>query len=173
MSTETRIYVACLAAYNAGYLHGEWIEVTDTDSINEQVQAMLKASPIPNAEEWAIHDYEGFGSYRVCEYSGFEKLCELAEFIQEAGEELAGELVSHFGGDIKEAREAFTENYQGEFNDLGDYAESFSEDCGDLASVPERYRNYIDFDAIGRDMDLNGDIFTIEDGGKIHVFWSR
>jgi hypothetical protein len=37
MSTETRIYVACLAAYNAGYLHGEWIDVTDTDSINEQV----------------------------------------------------------------------------------------------------------------------------------------
>jgi Antirestriction protein (ArdA) len=50
MSTETRIYVACLAAYNAGYLHGEWIDVTDTDSINEQVQAMLKASPIPNDE---------------------------------------------------------------------------------------------------------------------------
>jgi len=24
-----RIYVACLAAYNNGHLHGEWVEVTD------------------------------------------------------------------------------------------------------------------------------------------------
>jgi hypothetical protein len=38
----------------------------------------------------------------------------VAEFIQEAGEELAGELVTHFGGMLLEAREAFTENYQGE-----------------------------------------------------------
>jgi hypothetical protein len=26
---EPRIYVACLAAYNSGWLHGAWIEVGD------------------------------------------------------------------------------------------------------------------------------------------------
>jgi len=41
-----RIYVACLAAYNNGHLHGEWINVTDEASIWEAVQAMLFASPI-------------------------------------------------------------------------------------------------------------------------------
>ena len=52
-----RIYVACLAAYNNGHLHGEWIKVTDEASIWEAVQAMLFASPIEeDAEEWAIHD---------------------------------------------------------------------------------------------------------------------
>ena len=50
-----RIYVACLAAYNSGCLHGRWIEATTPDEIWEQVRAMLADSPEPDAEEWAIH----------------------------------------------------------------------------------------------------------------------
>ncbi|RAN38199.1 antirestriction protein ArdA, partial [Hyphomonas sp. GM-8P] len=50
-----RIYVACLAAYNNGCLHGRWIEATTPDDIMGQVRAMLAASPLPGAEEWAIH----------------------------------------------------------------------------------------------------------------------
>ena len=41
-----RIYVACLAAYNNGHLHGCWIEVTDEAAIWQAVQDMLAASPI-------------------------------------------------------------------------------------------------------------------------------
>jgi antirestriction protein len=126
-NNEIKDYVDCLAAYNAGHLHGEWIEVTDTE----------------------------------------EYLCEIADFIREAGEELAGELLILFHGNVEEAREAFSDRYHGEFNDLGDYAKRFTEDCGD---VPARYRNYIDFDAIGNGMKLAGEIAVIEAGGKIHVF---
>ena len=51
-----RIYVACLASYNNGILHGRWIDVTDEDAIWSEVQAMLKASPLDEiCEEWAIH----------------------------------------------------------------------------------------------------------------------
>ena len=47
-SEASRIYVACLAAYNNGILHGKWIPAsTDTDEIWAEVSAMLKASPIP------------------------------------------------------------------------------------------------------------------------------
>ena len=47
-----RIYVACLASYNAGILHGEWIEATaDADELKARVQAMLDRSPEPYAEE--------------------------------------------------------------------------------------------------------------------------
>ena len=46
------IYVACLAAYNNGKLHGAWIDATqELDTILEAVQAMLAASPEPDAEE--------------------------------------------------------------------------------------------------------------------------
>ncbi|MEP0315093.1 MAG: antirestriction protein ArdA, partial [Hyphomonas sp.] len=50
-----RIYVACLAAYNNGCLHGRWIAVTTPDEIMSEVRAMLADSPLPDAEEWAIH----------------------------------------------------------------------------------------------------------------------
>src|SRR5690606_8241996 len=46
-----RIYVADLAAYNAGTLHGVWIDVdgtTDVDEIQEQIAEMLRDSPNPN-----------------------------------------------------------------------------------------------------------------------------
>lgn len=50
------IYVACLAAYNNGKLHGAWIDATQApETIREAIQAMLKASPEPDAEEWAVH----------------------------------------------------------------------------------------------------------------------
>ena len=42
-----RIYVACLAAYNNGRLHGRWIDATDPHKVWEQVNAMLAASPEP------------------------------------------------------------------------------------------------------------------------------
>ncbi|MEH6808999.1 MAG: antirestriction protein ArdA, partial [Hyphomonas oceanitis] len=50
-----RIYVACLAAYNGGRLHGRWIDATEHEAVWKEVRAMLAASPEPDAEEWAIH----------------------------------------------------------------------------------------------------------------------
>ena len=54
-TAEVRIYVACLAAYNNGILHGRWIDAEqDAWEIYDEVQDMLKASPIGEAEEWAM-----------------------------------------------------------------------------------------------------------------------
>ena len=75
---QPRIYVACLAAYNNGILHGAWIEATEAWSMWEATRDMLAKSPIPDAEEWAIHDHEGFASIRINEYDSFERVAELA-----------------------------------------------------------------------------------------------
>ncbi|KDA00731.1 antirestriction protein ArdA, partial [Hyphomonas oceanitis] len=48
-----RIYVACLAAYNNGRLHGAWIDAITPDAIRAGVREMLATSPEPDAEEWA------------------------------------------------------------------------------------------------------------------------
>ena len=41
-----RIYVACLAAYNNGYLHGEWIDANqDTDDLHAEIKKILASSP--------------------------------------------------------------------------------------------------------------------------------
>ncbi len=46
MSEEISIYVADLAAYNNGIMHGVWIDATqDIDNIHEQINDMLASSP--------------------------------------------------------------------------------------------------------------------------------
>jgi len=42
------------------------------------------------------------------------------------------------------------------------------------AQIPENLAYYIDYERMGRDMDLSGDIYTIEAAcDEVHVFWSH
>jgi len=157
-----RIYVACLAAYNNGHLHGAWIECTDPHEVWDAVRAMLEASPEPNSEEWSIHDYDGFEGCNVSEYASFDMVCDLAAFIEERGK-LGAKLYTHFGDDLDDA---------GEHKSLGEFAEDLTHETG--PEIPSAFQYYIDWQAMGRDMELNGDVFTCSTGfEQIHVFWSR
>src|SRR5581483_3902347 len=63
-----RIYVASLADYNAGRLHGVWIDAAqEPDDLQLHINAMLARSTEPIAEEWAIHDFEGFNGLHLGE----------------------------------------------------------------------------------------------------------
>ncbi|MEL7519292.1 MAG: antirestriction protein ArdA [Pseudomonadota bacterium] len=165
-----RIYVACLAAYNAGCLHGRWIAATTPDEIWTEVRAMLAESPEPDADEHAIHDYEGFEGASLSEYASFETVCELADFIEEHGE-LGAKLYRHFGDDLEQARAGF-EDYAGEYQSAADFAEQLHEDAG--TEIPDLLRYYIDWEALARDMALNGEILVFQTVfDQTHVFWSR
>lgn len=171
MCEEIRIYVADLAAYNNGKLHGVWIDATqELDDIQEQINAMLKASPEGFAEEYAVHDYEGFGGYSVGEYDSIETLHEIAGFIEEQPE-LSGALLDHFCGDLVEARKAAEESYNGCYKSVADYAQELTEQTSE---VPKHLEFYIDYERMASDMEMSGDIFTIETGfEEVHVFWNH
>ena len=171
MCEEIRIYVACLAAYNNGKLLGAWIHATqDIDDIQEQVNQMLDESPEEDAEEYAIHDYEGYDGYGLGEYEGICSAHEIACFIEEYPA-LGGELLSHFGGSLEDAKKAAEENYSGCYKSLADYAEELTDNTAD---IPEILAYYIDYERMGRDMELSGDIYTIEASyDEIHIFWSH
>ncbi|MCJ2187880.1 antirestriction protein ArdA [Novosphingobium beihaiensis] len=164
---DIKIYVACLAAYNNGILHGRWIDAEQEPSaIHDEIRQMLESSPIPDAEEWAIHDYEGFGSIHLSEYEGIERVAELANFLREHGQ-LGAELFEHYG-DIGEAREAMEERYHGCFPSLADYVQDLTEES---TQIPEHLHFYIDWHAMARDAELSGDLFTIQTAfDEIHVF---
>jgi len=164
-----RIYVACLAAYNNGHLHGSWIEVSDEATIWQAVQDMLTASPIENAEEWAIHDYEGFEGVEVGEYFSFSNVVELAEYIIERGE-LGAEVLNYYGGNIEDAKARF-EEYAGEYDSLADYAEELTEQSG--IEIPERLAPYIDYTRMAHDYEQSGDFLTFEVSGSVHIFWAH
>lgn len=165
-TSNPKIYAACLAAYNNSILHGEWIDATQgIDGIWDGINAMLAASPMPGAEEFAIHDYEDFGCVKISEYTSIEKVAEIAEFLAEHGE-LGAELITHFSDSIEDARTALEDNYHGEYDSEAGYAESIVEEC---YQVPENLRFYLDYEKLAYDIFIN-DCFSIELKGKVHVF---
>lgn len=170
MTMPPRIYVACLAAYNNGHLHGRWIDADqDAEDIQAEISEMLRASPAPNAEEWAIHDYEGFEGAELAEYSNIESVTSLAGFIAKHGK-LGAKVLEYFGGDLSDAEAAFDE-YAGQFESLADFAEELANNTG--LESPDALKSYIDWAATARDMELNGDVFTVELGfDQVHVFWA-
>lgn len=165
-----RIYVACLAAYNSGVLHGAWIEVADEDEVWAAIAAMLAASPIPSAEEYAIHDCEGFAGVEIAEYAAISRVVEIAVFLRARGV-LGGLVLGHLDGDLDLAASALDEQYWGRFARLADAFQELTEETTD---IPETLRLYIDYEAMARDAVLNGEVFTIETAhDEVHVFWSR
>ncbi|MEM6942647.1 MAG: antirestriction protein ArdA [Pseudomonadota bacterium] len=163
------IYAACLAAYNNGVLYGQWIDATQgVFAMQDAIAAMLAASPVPGAEERAIHDFEGFEGAPVDEWLGLDSVASLAEFIAEHGR-LGGGLVGCLSC-ITEAREAIAERYVGCYASLADWAEELTEGQGD---IPEHLAPYIDYERMARDLAIS-DVFTVETGlGEVHVFWSH
>jgi antirestriction protein len=210
-----RIYVACLASYNAGVLHGRWIDVSDVDTMQGEIDAMLRESRFPNvevecpkcgadftirhalgedttkgrdgcpvckgkgtvpsAEEYAIHDHEGFEGFEVSEHSNLADVAALGEAIDRADDAAClAELHSHLGNsDIADTVAYHEEHYAGTWRTLEDWAEEFLDDTGALKDCPDSLRPYIDFEKWARDAELGGDIFTFEGGSGIHVYWNR
>lgn len=165
MCYEPKIYVACLAAYNNGQLHGRWIVVEDQDQVREQIQQMLAASPQPNAEEWAIHDHSDMGIW-VGEYASIERVCNIAEFVR-SHDCWGQELLDYCGGDIEQARH-MAENYMGSCNSWEDWVEDFYRET--YPPIPDELEYYVNWDAMARDWQANGYYVTIECEGATHVF---
>ncbi|MEM8952073.1 MAG: antirestriction protein ArdA [Pseudomonadota bacterium] len=163
-----RVYVADLAVYNAGRLHGVWIDATeDVEAMLEEVQAMLDASPEPTSGEYAIHDTDGFEGIRIDEWASLETVHKMALFVIEHGRPGAA-LVDYCCNDVEEAKRLFEDGcYLGAWESTADYAQDLMEQT---TEIPDRLAMYVDYQAMARDMELNGDIFTIEVDGEIHIF---
>ena len=166
---DVRIYVACLAAYNQGILHGKWIDALQSpDDIMDDIIQMLASSPIPDAEEWSILDFEGFGSYQLDEHTGIKTISEMANLIVEHGKLFIA--VFEYYGDIDTTVTALENNYHGEHDSELDFATELFDDCY-LHDIPETLRYYVDYHAFARDLFIS-DYFSVTVDYRVHVFSS-
>jgi antirestriction protein len=184
-----RFYAACLASYNNGVLHGIWVDASDDiDAMQATINAMLRSSRFPNvtvthpetgesvpsAEEWAIHDHEGFGE--LAEYAGLAKVAEIVA-INDVAEDrdiplaVLQEAMSDNNAD--DAESFCDDRYRGQYESWADFAEQFTEETDGLDGVPEHLRNYIDFEAMGRDWSVSGDFNGIKCNGTLYIFWNH
>jgi antirestriction protein len=176
------IYVASLTDYNAGILHGDWISAeVSAEAVQETIQQMLDASPTAErygevAEEWAIHDYSGFGKLHLGEYESLDRVCWLAEGIVTYGDAFAAWVACHDDED-EVLTEEFESHYLGEFASAEEYGEHLLDELGikvdDLPGVPEGIRPYVHVDVAGwvRDLTIEGAITTAESPCGVYVFW--
>lgn len=175
---EPKIYVASLSDYNAGVLHGTWIDADqEVEDLQDAITGMLEASPTdPRAEEWAIHDFEGFNGLHLGEWENLAHVSKIAKGIREHGEPYA-----HWATLVSEDDELdqFEERYLGRWPTRTDYAADVLDDLGLYdqveKSVPENLRPYVTLDAegFGRDLELGGDITVIEGSGSVYIFSNR
>lgn len=142
-----QIYVASLSDYNAGRLHGAWINLekfTDAESVLEHIQeTILATSPEAAAtgfpaEEWAIHGYEEAPT-QFGEYESLETLMDVQFWInkiQENGSDIdaIAAYLEHFDLD---SLDRFEDRYHGE----GDSEEDYEKFARDLFINDYTYQN--------------------------------
>ena len=167
--TKPSIWVACLSAYNSGYLHGAWIvPKTTKEELLEQIQEVLKGSPVGDPEEWAVHDYNNFPN--LGEYPDLEKVCEVQRAFEEFEPSIVHGYLENFcdfePGNLKENIE---EAFVGTYDNFKDYAYQYADDTIPGLDSGSTLAMYFDYDGFARDLEL--DHWTADAPGyQTHIF---
>ena len=169
---QPRIYVASLSDYNAGRLHGVWIDAAqETEAIWEQINAMLASSPEDGAEEFAVHDYENFGPIALGEYEPIEMVAKIGRGIAKHGIAYAA-WAQQLGSSEWHDLDRFEDTYLGDWDSIIEHAQQLLDDLGIDTEVfgPEWLSSYIYVDVDGFARDLAYDLNVIEFNNRVYVF---
>jgi antirestriction protein len=160
---DMKIFVSNLSAYNNGKVVGEWIELPlDEDELQEKIDAILESwnDGISLSEEFAIHDYEL--PFKVSENEDVFKInekCEKLSNVDHLDEWLVEAILENF----HDSDEAFEIIENEEFriynncSDMSEVAYQVYDENGMLAEIEKVLSSfYVDWDAIGRDMEIEG-----------------
>lgn len=167
------IYLTNLGKYNEGELIGEWVELPVSQ---EELQKVFERIGINEEyEEYFITDYER-DFYEVGEYESLDTLNEIAERIEELGEEeseVVKVLMSELGYTLNEAIDKVNSgDYRiySDCDDMTDIAYQVVEECGYLNNVPDNVARYFDYESFGRDLGIEGTYIFTDDNNAIEIF---
>lgn len=161
--TRTRIninvYIANLERYAAGTIIGAWFDLFE--ATDEEIAAV-----IGNDCEYIILDFEAPDFFKIHEFSNIQNLRNQAEAIKEIDPEIMEAFIYH-GYTIEEAIEKIENDEYNVYNDcddMTDVAYQVIEESGMLSEAPELAQRYFDYEAFGRDLDLEGYFYKISNG---------
>ena len=172
-----RIWVGSLADYNAGHLHGDWLDAAvEDDELVDAVQRILATSREPNAEEWGIFDYDNFGAYKPDEYEDLATVAAIARGIEEHGFAFAT-WAAVSDTHIDDLSIEFEDAFLGHFDSKELFVDSVLEDFDVEATLERELPSWlqphvrIDREGIASDMQISGELI-LEDApeGGIYVF---
>jgi antirestriction protein len=173
-----QIWVASLADYNNGRLHGTWLNAArDETELQADIATMLAASPLTAAtgepaEEWVIFDHDGFAPLRLDEHENLSWISRVAKGIIEHGAAFAAYA------DVVEEEELladFDVAYLGHYDSVHAYVEQLVNDLGyDRIldeNLPATVRPYVKIDISATAHDLLRDLHALPAaGGGVWIF---
>lgn len=161
-------WIGNLGKYNEGELVGEWVDFPITEETFEEVMERIGIGE--RYEEWFAADYDSplplhkmFG-----EYPSFESLNEIAETVDDMGDEeetVLDAILQNYTDDVSEALRIIEDGDYRVWSDcysMTDVAYEYVEETGMLDKVPEALERYFDYEAFGRDLDLNGMFYEVD-----------
>ena len=163
-------FITNLGKYNEGELVGEWVKfptsAEELQKVFDRIGIGSKDEFGNSYEEWFISDYDCYveGLYsKLGEYSNLNELNYLAAKLEELNDYgferfQAAMQISDYTGSIQELIN-LTDNLDKydvypDINDHDDLGRYYIEEL-DAMSVPEHLKDYIDYEAYGRDIALN------------------
>lgn len=172
-----RIYLTDLAAYNKGFLHGEWISLP-CDNLQEQLNKILKAGEAlcfieegyyEKHEEWFISDYEWeeIEVFSVEEYDNIHMLNKAASRLEELDKRelkaVSFLLLENFASSIEDALTKLDDVIVYQNTTMEDLAYDLINECYEVDKLPSIIANHIDYDGVASDLLLEGRYYRIGD----------
>ena len=174
-----RVYITDLSAYNQGFLIGEWIELgIDEDELNQSIKRILKMGGEACKdgsihEEYFLTDWEGEEFFQVGENTNVYELNEEVARFNELEDDSSKKCVSFLMSekivsDLDDAIEKSAEVVIYENCDFSELSQQIADEIYCLDDYPEFVSNYFDYDALARDLELEG--FYHEMDGDIFYY---
>jgi antirestriction protein len=144
----------------------ESIEEIDSENLNYY-----------NFEEWMITDYEfedNIFSFIIGDYDSLDKLLELNEALSDLdnGDKIKYIALINNGYEHNDAMDNIEDciifEVENTFHPMSDLAYDFVED-GYFGDVPENIKIYLDYEKMGRDLEINGTFIQVDYEGNSYI----
>ena len=152
---EPRAWVGCLAAYNSGILHGEWLDCDDEDEFSEGLKRVLGSSPVEDAEELWVMDHEGLPIKDECSPSVALRLGLMVDEVCNSNHhayEVLEHALDYHGGDasLEQVNQYIEDSYAGTYDSEEDFAFELAVNMG--LNTEGFLGSYIDWGRMARDL---------------------
>lgn len=159
-----KINVTNLKKYNEGALVGEWVSLP-----HEGLEEVLEKISNSGNDELFISDYEtDINGLKISEYEDILQLNEIAEEIEGMYEDELIAFQAYLEQYANNMEQALEEVRQGNYtiyydcDDMSDVAYQVVNESGLLDGVPETIKGYFDYEAYGRDIDIEGTFIQVD-----------
>jgi antirestriction protein len=171
-----KIYLTDLAAYNKGFLFGEWVSLPCSD-LDETLSKILRAAEamcfieqgyFEKHEEYFITDYEweDIELFEIGEYENIFTLNEQLKLVESSGilelKAIRFLLSEQITSNLEDAYYKADDVTIYENQTMEDVAYDLMQELYNADALPSIIANHIDYDGIARDLELDGNYTVIQ-----------